>query len=177
MVFIPYSLQPLGAQYSTDTRMGAGVLSGRVPCVPAMCLYIAKTWQGGTSQEPAGGAGPQTSALGCVHERARHPHPHGAWARTGGAACPFKETGRTTRTFLPGGGRVVLFRPTRTTLTSQKTISFPLQRWPASQCCVEEAVRWRTVSVGPFRFSSPNSPCGTVLALPSDAMFPRASGV
>lgn len=100
------SLQPLGAQYSTNPQIGAGVLSGRVLCVPAVCLYIVKTWQESTSQEPAGGARPRASGrAGCVGVRARCPRPAQPPARAGGAPCPFKEADRTTRTFLAGGIR------------------------------------------------------------------------
>lgn len=115
MVFIPCSLQPLGAQYSTNIQIGAGVLSGRVLCVPAVCLYIVKTWQESTSQEPAGGARPRTSERGCVGARARCPRPAQPPARAGGAPCPFKEADRTTRTFLTG-----VVRRTRTTFREPK---------------------------------------------------------
>lgn len=72
----------------------------RVPGVPAVCLYIAKTWQESTSRQPAGGARPQTPELGRVGDRAAQSR-----ARTGRAPCPFKEADRTTRTFLTGGIR------------------------------------------------------------------------
>lgn len=47
----------------------------RVPGVPAVCLYIAKTWQESTSRQPAGGARPQTPELGRVGDRAARPAP------------------------------------------------------------------------------------------------------
>lgn len=130
VVFIPYSLQPLGAQYSTNIQIGGGVLSCRVSCGP-VCMYIVKTWPESTSQGACrrgwaanvqAGLRPRSGSV--TPNRAAQPRVR----TTGGAPCPFKEADRTTTTFLTGEGRysekLVLLE------VNQKTISFLLSRWP-----------------------------------------------
>lgn len=65
-----------------------------------------KSWQS-VRPEPAGGAGPGTRGAACALQPGAPPGPLGA-SGSGRALCPFKEAGRTTRTFLTGGYRANL---------------------------------------------------------------------
>lgn len=108
----------------------------RVLCVPTVCACTSlKPGKRALARSPQ--AGPGGRELGCVGARAPRPRParpnptrpgpaapslSSPPARAGRAPCPFKEAGRTTRTFLTG-----VFRRTRITSKEQKDYCLSLQ--------------------------------------------------
>lgn len=87
--------------FNTDSNRGWSSERRGIECSGRVCTLL-KPWQESGRQEPAGGARLRAGQLGCVGTRGSAPPPGAASGSPGRAPCPFKESGRTTRTLWAG---------------------------------------------------------------------------
>lgn len=170
--FTPGSPQPLAAQDSTNTPTGAGVPSGRVPYVPAACLYIVKPARN-TSSGACRRGSPRAAELRCA---ASAPVPR-APAR---AAQPPLRLGpaerhahlrrRTVPSELSSRGGVCVCWRTLTTFSEPQRFPFPSYAGPRSR-----AVGWELGAGG--RGREPLSCPFSEIALRDLARFEFGRGV
>ena len=87
--------------FNTDSNRGWSSERRGIEC-SGRVRTLLKPWQENDRQEPAGGARLRAGQLGCVGTRGSAPPPAAASGSPGRAPCPFKESGRTTRTLWAG---------------------------------------------------------------------------